>query len=333
MPRFTILHASDPHLAVVPYQTSGQVLKQTLGTWRFLWGLLQGVYPPIRQLAPFDSYDPDPLAAFVDFAWNPDQDYDLLLLSGDLATTGQSADLKRAHQLLLAPATPTLATLDKLQQPLALMPGNHDRYGPNQAHLRIAPPGDRTFDGIFTSWTAKQGTRSDYPSTGVQSIYIPKDDHHLALVMADLTLAPRDMGDGPVLGWLGQGRAYRPRIAAMVRETRRLRDDLPQCTVLWVVHFDPTYRHHGLRLLQSRRLRDAAEDEKIPAILCGHSHHRSKEVPFGTSTVFVCGATCGLAPKVGNYLNLLHVDVDANGSTITMERYRYFRPNGFQPDP
>jgi 3',5'-cyclic AMP phosphodiesterase CpdA len=340
MTHFRILHASDFHLAVRPFQTAWQVIRSWFAETEWLSLLMEdGWGERFRSLAPFDSYDPDILEAFLDFVWQPPEEYDVLLLSGDLATTGSAADLQRARQLLLASVAEERTTLAGLPSPVALMPGNHDRFGPNQAGLRLAVPGDRTFDSVFPEWRAGQGTRSEWPArSGVQPVLLEKAGHTLLLLLCDLTLAPLDWGSGLPFGWLGQGKAYPHRIQGLIENTRSQREIGKNFTILWVVHFDPTFANPGLRLLEASRLLEAGRDEAVSAILCGHSHQRSRVVASGPGLdvpILVCGSASSCSCRSGNYVNMIEVHVEETQvSSLDLKTYRYSRTAGqFELEP
>jgi 3',5'-cyclic AMP phosphodiesterase CpdA len=93
MTRFRLLHASDLHLAAVPYQ----------------YGLPESWSAVVRfRCSPtlVSSQDPDLQKAFAIFAASVPADgvdYDVLVLSGDIATTGQPRDLQAALAYLQTP--------------------------------------------------------------------------------------------------------------------------------------------------------------------------------------------------------------------------------------
>src|SRR5207248_7567402 len=81
------------------------------------------------------SYDPSILKAFSDFVAKQ-RLLDAILLTGDIATTGDYGDLVRAHQFIegrcsgawfshypIFPDPP----LSRTETPILLLPGNHDR--------------------------------------------------------------------------------------------------------------------------------------------------------------------------------------------------------------
>jgi 3',5'-cyclic AMP phosphodiesterase CpdA len=98
------------------------------------------------------SYDERPLLAAADFVSQVSDDLHLLVLLGDLATTGISDDLLVAEQTFLdasvskhlnAALEPKFGGLDV---PLHVVPGNHDRYQDD-----FATPGSTEFDKVFRS--------------------------------------------------------------------------------------------------------------------------------------------------------------------------------------
>src|SRR6516165_2379679 len=89
MPTFRLLHASDLHLAVMPYQIG------LPDPWR-------DVVRRRRSPKEVSSHDPDVVTALELFVADPpDEDgYDVLVLSGDLATTGTMDDLNEARRVV-----------------------------------------------------------------------------------------------------------------------------------------------------------------------------------------------------------------------------------------
>src|SRR5262249_32409566 len=86
-------------------------------------------------------------------------------------------------------AGPLRATLRSLGKPVALLPGNHDRYGPLLS-LPPYPPGNPAFDGVFGgSWQAGQGAQALWSRT--------KGGMTLVLLGADFTLRAGDWGPCP----------------------------------------------------------------------------------------------------------------------------------------
>jgi predicted phosphodiesterase len=290
--------------------------------------------------APGYSHDPVRLKAFARFAWERQGEYDVLVLSGDLATRGRDEDLEAALQFVEAKDTGSspwqrlnrAPTLGRVNKPFVILPGNHDRYGPSHPLFLIASPGDRTFDRVFASyWKAGQGGGPWMTTdTGVQVFdSLPeKDGVKLALVGCDFSLCPGDLGQwGVPLAWFGQGRVTWDRLYLMNARTFGLRNPLAgaPAVVLWVIHFDPTYAPVILKLIRHELLQNEANYLRIPAILCGHSHEPSAAVPYGAcTTVCICGSTSQCFEPKGWHLNMLDIEVtEGNAPKITLRPFQF----------
>jgi hypothetical protein len=287
MALFRLLHASDPHMAAVPF-TAGPPLS----------GFLKGLAKYWRQV----SHDPAPLRAFVQFAHLNQQCFDAVLVSGDLSTTGDTADLQAAYDLYTAPPANPTTCLTAAGEPtlrywasnslLDLLPGNHDRFRSVKARYR---PGGRRFDTVFCPpgglqfWCAGQGV--------AHGIALLRSPWVLHVVKADFTLRRYD-GGKPFYwlpGWLGQGRVKQSVLDLLTAATTQARDEYANQgwspITLWAIHFDPFTTDATLSLLESEKLAQAAKDLNVPAILCGHTHE-SKLKPLSDATcVFACGTT------------------------------------------
>src|SRR5262245_15044821 len=125
MPRLRIVHASDFHIGRLPNQVGlPEVLKAPTNY-------------PINVWQAVSTHSDIHLDAFAAWIHANAAGFDVLLVSGDLASTGYAADLQAADEYLHSPAArgylnakgkPTLQTTRK---PIVFLPGNHDRFGPN----------------------------------------------------------------------------------------------------------------------------------------------------------------------------------------------------------
>ena len=341
MPRFRILHASDLHFSPRPFRYG---LTDCLSVW------LSGRY--IRPSHIVSTHSPTLALALAAFAYRNRSAYDVAVLSGDLGATGDPADLGVAQAFLSHPPAPgkapyaagaTHGTLQSLGKPVVVLPGNHDRYGPVFA---VPPytPGHVVFDGIFPLWYVGQGAQELFRRT--------RQGMTLVLLGADFTLRPGDLGGvGPttfVSAWTslfsiwhyGRGRVYDGTLQALRTLTQKVRQECQPCVVLWVVHFEPESTKAGLELLDDQLLVQAATEEQVPAIFCGHTHQsRLRPLAGGASTAYVCGTTTQfyVQPPDTNAVHMLQIDVPDDSPAqpvITCQRYAYDPiRKGFVIDP
>jgi 3',5'-cyclic AMP phosphodiesterase CpdA len=309
VPRFRLLHCSDLHLAVN---------EQQVGFPELLPALRAGepVFP-----GTVSTYNRHRLDAMVSFAFVHRDRYDAVVISGDLASTGDLGDLDRVATLLDAPVHQDYVdrdgrpTLQATGRPVILIPGNHDRFGAPPLHS----PGNAKFDHVlFKYWTGGQ--------TAKRLWSIERGDAGLTLLGADLTLHNDEIGDGP-WGYLGQGRAYSSVIDKLSALTRAEREAAPRTIVLWVIHFDPTIDYpRSLVLLDGELLANAVSRERVPAILCGHTHVNGVR-RFAGSTVYNCGTTTQAFAPHGNFLSFIELDwpPGAAAPTVAAVPFRFDR--------
>ncbi len=281
---YRLLHASDFHLSKIPYSAGPR--KPRVGSRIKRYKLI--------------GHDDAVLRAFARFVYYyglQRQLFDIALLTGDLATSGFRNDLQRALDFLTTtptnPATP--AWIDDNNEPTiaffrrAAMPGNHDRY-------RRIPfscmPGGTLFDNLFQNfWWVGQGFQ---PWCVLEKPYT----RPLAIIAADFTFCANDSGKWffSIAGWYGQGRVDQNVVWDLKAKTRDVRDnytddDLGEPAILWAIHFDAATTDETLKLLDSDFLVQAAAEENIHILLCGHTHESKIKPLSPTTTAFVCGTT------------------------------------------
>ncbi|HEY7310583.1 MAG TPA: metallophosphoesterase [Gemmataceae bacterium] len=310
---FRLLHASDLHFARVPRQIGLPDLRhawasRVSGTW-----------------APVSSHGPIYADAFAAFVYANRNGLDAIFLSGDVATTGDPGDLRPAHRFLHAPAAAgylsvkNRPTLQAANKPIVLLPGNHDRFG--SFHL----PGKTSFDKVFAQdWKARQGCQLLWMGQ--------RRGAALALIGVDFSLRPRDAGSVygglPLLGFLGQGRIYAARLQRLRLLTRSVQQKYPGCTLLWGMHFEPSAADPSLALLDDHLLSQALQQERVAAILCGHTHAgRIKD--FAGTPVYVCGTTTQYASVQGNHFHVLEIDIRPSApARLKLISFRYDPASG-----
>ena len=125
--------------------------------------------------------------------------------------------------------------------------------------------------------------------------------------------------------------SYYPRpLKALVTLTRNWRTHLekqnPSVIVLWAIHFDPHSTDETLKLLDSEQFAKAATVEKIPVVLCGHTHESKVKPISDTTAVCACGSTTQAHSPQGNDFQVLEVNAPDDAAappSIRVVSYRY----------
>jgi 3',5'-cyclic AMP phosphodiesterase CpdA len=277
MGKFLVLHASDLHLAEIPDRAG-------FPGWLHV---LRGLPTP---LASHGSVHPYALAQFV-FNQKPH----LVLLSGDIATSGAAANLLVASEFIdskpsgtftNANKRPTLATARRV-----VIPGNHDRFHGHVPYLPNHPAFDRTFP---RHWRGSSRVKT------LEFLTDRADSTHLAVIGADFSLRRITDATDPRFGYLGQGRVDDPTLRALQAETRRVRRKYKAVAILWVVHFAPQFPKLAryLKLIDGGKLLSAAKAMKVPYILSGHTHAASDYLPVPGVQVLCAGTAMEFGARI-----------------------------------
>jgi 3',5'-cyclic AMP phosphodiesterase CpdA len=210
---------------------------------------------------------------------------DMVIVTGDVATTGTWQDLAIAWNWLHALGVPWIA-----------LPGNHDRF---KSEVDLFPPGNPQFDYTFPTWSARQGVQ----------VMFQRDN--VTVIGADFTLQAGDYGEGP-FGHLGQGRVRQELVDELVRQS-----DLGTfAIVIWAIHFEPDAGDAALALLDDDLLIAECTNEPT-AIICGHTHKASRVKTFSGIPVLCCGTTLQES-QYGNWINILEID-----DKVVQRRFKY----------
>lgn len=232
---------------------------------------------------------------------------DLLLISGDIATTGLAEDLRIALRYVNnLPANGYFgadgnATIRSNVFPMLLMPGNHDRY-----RSAAGESGSRTFDLIFDGYW---GLRDPDIHTAILN---STDRMPLGIIAADFALRSDADASFPSR-WMryGQGFAYQDIVEKLVKKTDELRNRFFGIGVIWVIHFPPSndgglFGYREFRYYD--RVVDAANARNIKTILAGHLHER-KSIRVDDLDIICAGSGCVFGEERGNWLHHLEIDV------------------------
>jgi predicted phosphodiesterase len=290
MALFRLLQLSDLHFFRTPRAVGLPDSLQLIGTDQF------GGFSSVS------GHDPDIAEAAARFAWANRDGYDAIVITGDLATTGDPADLRLAHAFIQS-----LPQDDSDGQPLpvAVIPGNHDRFV-DSLFPTVFPPGANAFDQIYAHlWRAGQG---------VQLLHtVKRQGRELVLLGADFCLRPGDTNPRENLidvpfDHLGRGKVYLPVIRELVTQTKLVRERDPEALIVWAIHFEPKAQEKVLELVREELLQSAIETSPPTAILCGHTHRKSRVKRFAGADVVCCGTTTQYYTRDGYFLNIVELE-------------------------
>lgn len=265
-------------------------------------------------------------------------DLDAVVVTGDLATTGENPDLALAKSFFrgaLPPEWNPLGGLPSLladsEIPILCMPGNHDRYTG-----RLCAPGNRNFEEHFGKlWDFDRGKA--YQISGKSSLVkfsaIQSRNSVLFICMADFSLADVKAGD-KAGGWIGQGRITEATLEHLEVGTKRVvkAARLAGCNAaaIWAVHFPPAYPNISpkLDLHDSRLLVEAATRCDVRFILAGHTHQAlwyEAKAATSAAQVICCGASAGLSQHDAFSFTLLEVTVGEGEPSVTPVQFLWNR--------
>jgi predicted phosphodiesterase len=337
----TILHVSDTHFH---YREGTTGLPENLGLLvggQIRWGGLDFVSSHSLTVADAVAY----------FAYVNRDAIDVIVVSGDLATTGDRRDLLIAREFIdgvPAPGrgywTERFPTLRAAGKPVVVIPGNHDRFGPvwssprwnwpswrDWSVVKVDRPyesGATIFDDVFGDfWRAGRGVQELWRDAAEQPSVV--------LLAADFTLPARDAADQAPFGYLGRGRIAQEQIDALVDQTNHVREESPGCAVFWVIHFKPGLAADNVLLLCDDDLLGLkaaeARESGVAGLLCGHTHEQSATADFDGLPLYLCGTSAQCRASAGNYVNVLTADVDkANGTCkVAMKPFVFDNAQGF----
>lgn len=307
--RFRLLHLSDPHFSAFP---------NCYGLPKALRKLRKGEAKPLlaasKKLSWFSSFDSTAYGLLLRHIsdLHSAEPFDLIVVSGDVGTTGRILDQKAAYGRLFT-RTPSsmeaLADLD-LGIPILVMPGNHDRYGGRPV---FAPSFSAEFDKVFgNEWRVCQ-------SAQLMDVRQLENGRHVIIAGADFSIPandPRSCQRWPICG---NGLASQQVVSDLEDLTRHAQLRFPDSVVIWCVHFPPETGPHlpssmqgtpsGLELIDGDVLMQAAGRLDVYAVLCGHYHKSCNYLSPHGPRVMIAGTMCQHAAGFGHWAHALSLDV------------------------
>lgn len=273
-----------------------------------------------RSIFNLDTHSENASLALSQFVFDHQDDFDIAVITGDLAATGRVSDLEVAADYFLSPYKRTFRSFPKhlnTDRTKLFVAGNHDRY-----HNIWAKPGCTNIDSLFPTAGA---------TGSVYSSLVSKDNESVAFVFGDFCLKSFEEGKMTRAELFGFGKAYDDVIGEMQSETQRRRSETSGVLPIWCVHFAPFQCDPDLSFLDYNKLMRAASASRVPLMLCGHTHE--SRVLTGSPTVCVAGsATCCTDSR--NDIHIIDLVLNRGKLTVTRENYRLDRRDVcFIPDP
>ena len=324
--RFQLLHVSDLHAAAE---------ERRLG-WperEHLREFPEAVY----RRAKAASWDAT-LAAVVEHqvirqSWS---DLDALLLTGDLAATGEDGDFRAARQQFV---DHILGLPQANQRPaLVVLPGNHDRFKPKFGLPGAYGANYPRFDEVFNDQWTEGAVRASRPMQARPAVRMEivrnRAGRELAVVAADFTLwRLQDAGSsaafpGKIRCRLGRGKAY-SQVLTPLREVTEEAAAGGRRPVVWAIHFPPEFPHNQpeMELLNDGLVLAEAARLNVGHVFCGHTHRPFQytlSLSAGRRVTVYCAGTatqyCAPREDGGNTVHPIEIETD-NGQVTAVRWY------------
>ncbi|HEV7646194.1 MAG TPA: metallophosphoesterase [Pyrinomonadaceae bacterium] len=293
------------------------------------------------ELGVFSTYNPRKLLSAVELAheihYNSSTPLSAIIATGDIATIGSDADLRKALELFegepeessdfhpyeTIEGDPTLKKLKNDGVKYMIMPGNHDRYNPAIFYL----PRSSHFENVFGEYW-----------NGPVNAYDPieGDEFDVGIIGADFSL--NSIWDSTnsfpfhIIDVFGRGRVYPEILQELKEKTEILRDKIEskgkRSKILWAVHFAPAFAGipSASILIDDAELLEAARECRVEDILCGHTHTPRIYEPVSGVTVYCCGSTTQAHISGGGTNGCQLIDVvmnDAGEIKVELRNFLY----------
>lgn len=354
MGNFRLLHATDFHICIEPNRKNRISLwregkqdslegfgKTDFRTARLRPGsgiqaanILGGTFPQrFFDDFYFSSYRPEVSEQFARFVHFNKDAIDLIVLSGDLATTGLASDIKSAFDYFVINPNWRFGYSQSHYRPpiddsipTVVIPGNHDRYrdsvgraGGNNFDLK--------FDGLWPIGRLKS-KRVSYNAVGAEE--------QIIVIGADFTFKLNSDAIGQrgnrTARILGRGICHDDVLKDLISITTTLKSENPNAAIVWATHFPVgMVEDDALALVNWEYVRDAAIANGIQVILAGHIHEK-KRIDHSGCVVFVSGSCCAVDFIDNHCFSLLEFETEREIIKTVKNRNFRFQLDTFRED-
>jgi hypothetical protein len=325
--RFRIGHATDLHFGLEPNRFNGLD-----GSAKKSWEALKLLFKTrdILNVAYPSTFDLDVARVLLQRLHSEQVNLDALIITGDLATTGEHVDLDLAKNYFHGsfpggwnfPAIDLPTLLGHAENLVLTLPGNHDRY----EGITLGPY-SRKFEEYFgKNWDFDRGHAFAFPSTSlrVRASLLKKEKAFFGICLADFSLVSRSSGSG-LSGYAGQGKAIDCVVQELAAATEAL--ELAAHTsggdfgCIWAMHFPPNFPavSPSLELLAPEKIIEAAQRCGVKFVIAGHTHEALMYATSKTAdaiTVICGGASAGISDHENYSFGLLDIDVLQGGGLL-----------------
>lgn len=339
--KFGLVHLSDLHFGqhpgwINPLSTEGYNSTDKLISLyaTFFEGKIPPYYPT--------SHSPEAAVGLLTTIFRSDfldtYPVNAFVVTGDLSTTGNQADLQRAADFFergsvygIHDSDYEVNNLSALHNiaPIALLPGNHDRFKSQPTYF----PNAQEFENVFgENWDTLGNIKQRLYQAckgRVKAFVLYDEKETLIIVSIDCSLKSVGETYRKSGRWLGLGKVDDEILEEAEEVTVKFRDHINRMgyhtAVIWAMHYCP-YNDDDLKLIDKKRLFCLAARLNVQFVLTGHSHTLYNKA-WGRIPVVNCGSTFSQCQAPNQFsFSYLNLSV-SNGRIIDFEMHPFkFNP-------
>lgn len=313
MSDFLFLHISDLHLCEIANRINALTLMGDPPAHSLHYREDVKFYPTYP--SSFDRDLANAAAAFIDEVGS---DYDAIILSGDLATTGLYRDLEVGEFFLNAkearPYNPEtfLRPIGSFADKVLFLPGNHDRYKdsygqPWSFNLEIK---------IKNHWSPKK--------MDVNYRIFENNGHQIAIFLVDFSLRCSADAEAPIaINRYGRGKAYHDTMERLTAEVAIVRNTYKNIKIAWATHYPAGIKCQSyLSFIDEEHFISCAYKHNVSFILAGHLHRSEILCEPQQVPVLCAGTLCSIDQSPESYAHSIEINVSQD-SIWTLQRHDF----------